>query len=139
MQRRMPRFVGRGLPTVWETVCAVGPPKSQEVSAEPEDMAAIQAWAAEIDTWYRHVATESGSCISAKLTVAIDASLYVRSITLLNYHLHKLFVSLRSNNTLTAGPVHLLPTPRYIIHVGLGARRAAPKLARCAQDRELGL
>jgi hypothetical protein len=60
MQRCMPRFVGRGLPTVWETVCAA--PRAQpNVNAEPEDMAAIQAWAREIDAWYNQVATDSES------------------------------------------------------------------------------
>ncbi|BEJ12169.1 hypothetical protein CspHIS471_0206290 [Cutaneotrichosporon sp. HIS471] len=81
MQRCMPRFVGRGLPTVWETVCGTGPPSQGGVSTEPEDMAAIQTWAAEIDGWYRKVAAET-----------VNATNYIKSITLLNYHLHKIFV-----------------------------------------------
>lgn len=81
MQRRMPRFVGRGLPTVWETVCLNNDPKQRHITAEPDDMAAIRSWAIEIDTWYSRCAADT-----------TNASLYVRSIILLNYHLHKLFV-----------------------------------------------
>lgn len=52
-----------------------------QISAEPDDMAAIRAWAAEIDAWYSQSAADTS-----------NSSLYVRAIILLNYHLHKLFV-----------------------------------------------
>jgi len=60
MQRRMPRFVGRGLPTVWETVCDTQmPPRQMQINAGPEDMTAIRAWASEIDAWYQLSAADS--------------------------------------------------------------------------------
>lgn len=77
----MPRFVGRGLPTVWETVCLNNNPRERHITAEPDDMAAIRSWAIEIDTWYSRCAADT-----------TNSTLYVRSIILLNYHLHKLFV-----------------------------------------------
>jgi hypothetical protein len=52
MQRCMPRFVGRGLPTVWETVCESQTPQLIEINTGPDDMTAIRAWASEIDAWY---------------------------------------------------------------------------------------
>lgn len=81
MQRRMPRFVGRGLPTVWDTVCSVTMGAPVLISANQEDISAIQEWAAEVDAWYQRSVSET-----------VNSGMYVRTITLLNYHLHKLFV-----------------------------------------------
>ncbi|KAK8869445.1 hypothetical protein IAR55_000009 [Kwoniella newhampshirensis] len=81
MQNRMPRFVGRGLPTVWETVCCQPDPRVAKVQAKTDDLGAIQSWAGEIDQWYARHAPQNAT-----------ANMYVRSVILLNYHLHKLFV-----------------------------------------------
>lgn len=82
MQRCMPRFVGRGLPTVWDTVCsATTAPPQLMVETTQEDLQAIRAWAAEVDAWYQRSAADT-----------VNSTMYVRSIILLNYHLHKLFV-----------------------------------------------
>lgn len=70
MQRRMPQFVGRGLPTVWDTVCDPERQQLLPISTGRDDMSAIRAWAGEIDAWYSHVATESTCCgCEMKLTL----------------------------------------------------------------------
>ncbi|WWD16289.1 hypothetical protein CI109_100715 [Kwoniella shandongensis] len=81
MQVRMPRFVGRGLPTVWETVCCPPDRRKTQVQTKVDDLQAIQSWAGEIDQWYARHAPQN-----------VNANMYVRSVILLNYHLHKLFV-----------------------------------------------
>lgn len=59
MQARMPRFVGRGLPTVWETVCAPNMPKNSNIHALVDDVKAIRLWASEIEKWHAHHAPKS--------------------------------------------------------------------------------
>ncbi|ORY25542.1 hypothetical protein BCR39DRAFT_590107 [Naematelia encephala] len=80
MQKRMQRFVGRGLPTAWDLVCSSSVTQTQ-VSVTGDDIAATKRWVADIDEWYT---------VHSRMTT--QASAYVRTIILLNYHLHKLFV-----------------------------------------------
>ncbi|KAL1408852.1 hypothetical protein Q8F55_005666 [Vanrija albida] len=112
MQHRMPHFVGRGIPTVWETVSSPIPTAAPSITADPDDMAAIRAWAAEIDSWYSRVAATT-----------TNSSMYVRSITLLNYHLHKLlvlsvFFPLRGlNSTAASDREELLDSARVVLKI----------------------
>lgn len=96
MQSNMPLFVNRGIPTIWQAVCP-GDRANATVRANSHDIGIIQKWAADIDAWYQETSAQSESSnivvfVCVLMVIAAEASLYTRLITLLNYHLHKVYV-----------------------------------------------
>ncbi|KAL7418650.1 hypothetical protein Q5752_006333 [Cryptotrichosporon argae] len=98
MQAKLPLFVGQGLPTIWERVSCMGMPASGPTRI-PGAFDAIREWAGSVDEWYARYAAQT-----------INATPFVRSLILLNCHLHKLLaLSILS----TPGPEH---EPRLDAH-----------------------
>ena len=95
MQRRIKRFMRRGLCSPWDRVCGTVT-TSDGVRFDGDDLGELKAWAGEVDDWYGvHSARSELQLlpVCALLTrPAAHSSHYVRAIIVLNYHLHKIFV-----------------------------------------------